>query len=160
MVTSGSDEEDRLSILEHWGDDCHVWEMGASGCGMVAQDDVTFSPRIAEGLDLVPDSILHGTKMNWQVRGVRHQAPLMVEKGAREIEPLLDVDTGSCSLERDSHLLGDRHESVTEYGQLYGIEGNLLDTFELLCLGRALLAFELNLDVSILVYESPPERFN
>ena len=42
-------------------------------------------------------------------------APSRVEQGAGEIEPLLDVDRGRGVLQRDAHLLGDRHEQVVEH---------------------------------------------
>ena len=41
-------------------------------------------------------------------------APAGVEQRAGEIEPLLDVDRGRGRLQRDAHLLGDRHEQVVE----------------------------------------------
>ena len=41
-------------------------------------------------------------------------APVAVEDGAGEVEPLLDVDRIGGVLQRHAHLLGDRHEEVVE----------------------------------------------
>ena len=41
-------------------------------------------------------------------------APSRVEQRAGEIEPLLDVDRIGGVLQRDAHLLGDRHEEIVE----------------------------------------------
>ena len=52
--------------------------------------------------------------MDRHVRGIGHQCTASVENGTGEIEPFLDVDRIGGVLQRDAHLLGDRHEQVVE----------------------------------------------
>ena len=52
--------------------------------------------------------------MHRHVRRVGDEAPVTVEQSAGEVEPLLDVDRIGGVLQRDAHLLGDRHEEVIE----------------------------------------------
>ena len=54
--------------------------------------------------------------------GIGDQRPPGVEQGAGEIEPLLDVDRHRGRLQRDPHLLGDRHEEVVEDFQPHRVD--------------------------------------
>ena len=53
--------------------------------------------------------------MHRHVRRVRHQRAVVGEHRAGEVEPLLDVHRVGGVLQRDAHLLGDRHEQVVEH---------------------------------------------
>ena len=53
--------------------------------------------------------------MHRHVRGVGDQHAVGVEQRAGEVEPLLHVDRVGGVLQRDAHLLGDRHEEVVEH---------------------------------------------
>ena len=55
--------------------------------------------------------------MHRHVRRVGDQRPSCVEHRAGEVEPLLDVHRIGGVLQRDAHLLGDRHEQVVEHLQ-------------------------------------------
>ena len=59
--------------------------------------------------------------MHRNVRRIRHQPAGVVEHGAREIQPLLDVDRGRRGLQRQSHFLSHAHEAVVEHLQQDGI---------------------------------------
>ena len=48
---------------------------------------------------------------------VRDQHPVGIEDRAGEVQPLLDVDRVRGVLQRQAHLLGDRHEPVVEHLQ-------------------------------------------
>ena len=52
--------------------------------------------------------------MHRHVRSVGDEASLAVEQCAGKVEPLLDVDRIGGVLQRDAHLLGDRHEEMIE----------------------------------------------
>ena len=48
------------------------------------------------------------------MRSVGDKRARTVEQGAGEIEPLLDIDRARRRLERDAHILGNRHEEIIE----------------------------------------------
>jgi hypothetical protein len=56
------------------------------------------------------------------VRRVGDQRSAGVEQSAGEVEPLLDVDRGRGRLQRDAHLLGDRHEQIVEDFEAHGVD--------------------------------------
>ena len=92
--------------------------MRAAVVGRVQHVDVAgFMPRPsrrAARADDGLDALAHRAQMHRHVRRVGDQRAVAVEQRAGEIEPLLDVDGIGGVLQRDAHLLGDRHEEVVE----------------------------------------------
>src|SRR3954470_23712500 len=58
--------------------------------------------------------------MHRHVRGIRHQRAVVRKDRTGENEPLLDIHRVGGVLQRDAHLLGDRHEQVVEHLQHIG----------------------------------------
>lgn len=124
--------------VEDGGYDGDVWEMGASGNGMVGDKHIARHEGWATVLVLVLDCVGHTSKMHRDVckqldqcsgltnyegerkgekwsrvrtRCVRDQIPAGSKNGTGEVKPLLNVDADSRLLQSPPHLLCNRHES-------------------------------------------------
>ncbi len=116
MAARGDPEQDvLLPVVEHRRADGDVGQMRAAIVGRV--DDVNVARFDAARIvaDDRLDRTVHAAEMHRHVRRVRHQGAVMREHRAGEIEPLLDVHRIGGVLQRDAHLLGDRHEQVVEH---------------------------------------------
>ena len=97
---------------------------------MIRKDDFPFLPFFAILFYLKPDSILHATQVDRQMGCIGHQISIWVKESAREVESFFDVSACGSFLQSYAHLLSNWHESVTEDGQLYRIEGHLFYCLE------------------------------
>ena len=96
--------------------------MRPASLGVVGQDDVTSMQVVLQGLHLKPDGVLHGAEVNGNVRRVGNEAAGVIEEGAAEVEPLLDVGGDGGSLKNAAHLFCDGHEPVREDRELNGVQ--------------------------------------
>jgi len=58
---------------------------------------------------------VHRAEMHRHVRSIGDQRAVAVEYRTGEVEPLLDIDRIRGVLQRNAHLLGDRHEKIDEH---------------------------------------------
>ena len=117
VVTARRDPEQDvlLPVVEHRRADRDVGQVGAAIVGRVDHVDVArFDPALVVANDRL-DRAVHRAEMHRHVRRVRHQRAVVGEHRAGEVEPLLDVHRVGGVLQRDAHLLGDRHEQVVEH---------------------------------------------
>lgn len=156
-MTSGSYVEHRLALLENRSDHGHVWQVSPSCQWMVAQNHISFLPRISEASDLKANCLLHGSQVYRQVWSIGNQIPVMVEQCARKVEPLLNIDARRSPLESDSHLLSNRHEPMTEYGQFDRIQRYFLYGLVHFRLMETAVLQMIDFDVSKLIDECLPK---
>ena len=92
----------------------HVGQMRAAVIGVVQHIDIArpHAPGVARHHRL--DRLAHRAQVHRHVRRVGDQAAVGVEQGAREVEPLLDVDRVGGVLQLQAHLLSNVHEQVVE----------------------------------------------
>ena len=123
VVAAACDEEENLlpRLVEDRRDDRHVRQVGAAVVGRVHHVDVARLERAAVRREHRANRLAHGAQVDRDVRRVGDQVALGIEHGAGEIQPLLDVHRVGGVLERDPHLLGDRHEEVVEHLQHHGV---------------------------------------
>ena len=116
MAARGDPEQDALlPVVEDRRADRDVGQMRAAVVGRVDHVDVArFDPALVVADDGL-DRAVHRAEMHRHVRRVRHQRAVVREHRAGEVEPLLDVHRIGGVLQRDAHLLGDRHEQVVEH---------------------------------------------
>ena len=96
-----------------------------SSCNrMVCQQNITFLKIVFLQFNLLSDRLAHGTKMNRLMWCICYQSSGFVKNSTGKIQALLDVGGNSCTLQRTPHLLGNRHEEVTENGHLNRISLN------------------------------------
>ena len=116
VAARGDPEQDALlPVVEDRRADRDVGQVRAAIVGRVDHVDVAgFDPALVVANDGF-DRAVHRAEMHRHVRRVRHQRAVMREHRAGEVEPLLDVDRIGGVLQRDAHLLGDRHEQVVEH---------------------------------------------
>mmetsp|Transcript_35168 Transcript_35168/g.69328 ORF Transcript_35168/g.69328 Transcript_35168/m.69328 type:complete len:122 (-) Transcript_35168:1513-1878(-) len=121
MMATASHKENDLSVIEHRRYDRKIRQVGSPRkLGMVRQENIplaySFAALTVPIFHLEAHSLLHGTKVDGNVGGVGNQPSFGSEEGAREIQPLLDVDRRGSACESTAHLLRDAHESVAEDG--------------------------------------------
>ncbi len=69
-----------------------------------------------------PDRIAHRSEMHRNMRRIGDQRAVAIEQRTGKIQPLLDVHRSCGVLQRNSHLLGNRHEGVVENFELNRID--------------------------------------
>ena len=115
MAARGGPEQDRSPMLvEDRRADRDVGQMGAAVIGRVEREHIARANAPLIVADDRLDRTVHRAQMHRHVRSVGDEAPLAVEQCAGKVEPLLDVDRIGGVLQRDAHLLGDRHEEMIE----------------------------------------------
>ena len=99
MMAAGSDEPGGAFVTfdEHGHDHRDVGKMGAAAIGRIEYIDVAAqNASSVAGLparfDNRPNAVAHRSEMDGNVRGIGDQAPVPIEQGTGEIEPLLDID--------------------------------------------------------------------
>ena len=89
-----------------------VGEVRTSTGRMIGDDDITGLGR--KDLGDFPDAETEGTQVHGDMRGIGREAPLGVEEGTGEVEPLLHVRGEGGSLQPATHFLYQGEEAVGE----------------------------------------------
>ena len=97
----------------------HVVQVDAAGIGVVGQDGVALSQLFNA---VFPDSPGHQfhqrTQMDRLPEGLSYGPQLVVEVGAGEVGPGLDVGGIGAAPERNRHFLGGFHQGVADHFEL------------------------------------------
>ena len=124
MATGADIEQDVLArLVEDRGHDGDVGQMGAAIIGRVQHVDVAGIDAARIVVDHGADALAHRAQMHRHMRCVGDQCAAGVEDGAGEIDTFLDVHRIGRVLQREAHLLGDRHEEIVEDLQHHRIDG-------------------------------------
>jgi hypothetical protein len=107
MGAIGDEAEKALSRhidggIEDRSDDRQVGEMGATECRVIRQRNV--SPFPLENGANRPHAKTERTQVNRNVRSVHYESTLAIQEGAREVQPLLDVDRDCRASQSLPHL--------------------------------------------------------
>lgn len=81
VVGTSRSPEDNLALMESGHDDSQVGKVGATGSGVVRQQDVALLEGVAMDLRLIADGMRHRTQVDGNMGSVGHEATVDVEDG-------------------------------------------------------------------------------